>query len=154
MEELLADYPVTIEVPVAWGEMDAFQHLNNVVYFRYFESARIAYFGAIEVLSVMEETGVGPILAETRCRYRIPLTYPDTVKVGARVSELAPQGFLMQYAVASRRHGKIAAEGDGRIVTIDYAGGGKAPVPAIVRERIQALEGDRLHTDAPERIAD
>jgi acyl-CoA thioester hydrolase len=144
MEALLQDYPVTIEIPVAWGEMDAFQHLNNVVYFRYFESVRIAYFDAIEVMAVMETTGVGPILAETRCRYRVPLTFPDTVTVGARASALAPQGFMMQYVVASHRHGKIAAEGDGRIVTIDYAGGGKVPLPDVVRERIQALEGDRL----------
>jgi acyl-CoA thioester hydrolase len=144
MEALLQDYPVTIEIPVAWGEMDAFQHLNNVVYFRYFESARIAYFDAIEVMAVMETTGVGPILAETRCRYRVPLTFPDTVTVGARASALATQGFMMQYAVASHRHRKIAAEGDGRIVTIDYAGGGKVTLPDIVRERIQALEGDRL----------
>jgi len=147
MEALLQDYPVSIEIPVAWGEMDAFQHLNNVVYFRYFESVRIAYFGAIEVMAVMETTGVGPILAETRCRYRIPLTFPDTVLVGARVSALAPQAFMMQYAVASQRHGKIAAEGDGRIVTIDYAGGGKALLPDVVRDRIQALEGGRLKVD-------
>jgi acyl-CoA thioester hydrolase len=144
MEALLRDYPVTIDIPMAWGEMDAFQHLNNVVYFRYFESVRIAYFGAIEIMDVMETTGVGPILAETRCRFRIPLTFPDTLSVGARVSALAPEGFMMQYAVASQRHGKIAAEGDGRIVTIDYAGGGKAPLPDIVRDRIQALEGERL----------
>ena len=144
MDQLQQDFPVVIEIPLAWGEMDAFQHLNNVVYFRYFESARIAYFGTIEMMAVMETTGVGPILAETRCRYRIPLTFPDTVSVGARVGELAPQGFMMHYAVASQRHGKIAAEGDGRIVTIDYARGGKVHLPDIVRERIQALEGDRL----------
>ena len=144
MEELLQDFPVTIRLPVAWGEMDAFQHVNNVVYFCYFESARIAYFDAIEIMNVMETTGVGPILAETRCRYRIPLTFPDTVTVGVRVSALAPQGFTMQYAVASRRHGKLAAEGDGRIVTIDYAGGGKTDLPGVVRERILSLEGERL----------
>ena len=144
--ELLRDYPVTIEIPVAWGDMDAFQHLNNVIYFRYFESARIAYFDAIDMLAEMEATGVGPILAETRCRFRIPLTFPDTVAVGARVSALAPQGFMMQYAVASRRHGKIAAEGDGRIVTLTYATGSKAPLPEPVRTRIQALEGERLAT--------
>ncbi len=146
MEELLRDYPVAIEIPVAWGEMDAFQHLNNVVYFRYFESARIAYFDAIDMLAEMEASGVGPILAETRCRYRIPLTFPDTVVVGARVSALAPRGFMMQYAVASRRHAKIAAEGDGRIVTLNYAKGSKAPLSAPVRSRIQALEGERLAT--------
>jgi acyl-CoA thioester hydrolase len=144
MDELLRDFPVRIQMPVAWGEMDAFQHVNNVVYFRYFESARIAYFDAIEMMNVMETTGVGPILAETHCRFRIPLTFPDTVMVGARVRELARQGFTMHYAVASRRHGKLAAEGEGRIVTIDYAGGGKADLPEVVRERILALEGERL----------
>lgn len=144
MDERLRDFPVRIQIPVAWGEMDAFQHINNVVYFRYFESARIAYFDAIEMMNVMETTGVGPILAETRCRFRIPLTFPDTVMVGARVRELARQGFTMHYAVASRRHGKLAAEGEGRIVTIDYAGGGKADLPEVVRERILALEGERL----------
>ena len=147
MEELLQDFPVKIKVPVAWGEMDAFQHVNNVVYFRYFESARIAYFDAIAVMKVMEATGVGPILAETRCRYRIPLTFPDNLIVGARVSSLAPKGFMMQYAVASRRHGQLAAEGDGRIVTIDYARGGKVHLPKAVRERILALEGGRLAGD-------
>ena len=147
MEALLSDYPVIIDIPVAWGEMDAFQHLNNVVYFRYFESARIAYFDAIDAMKVMETTGVGPILAETRCRYRIPLTFPDTVSVGARVSALAPEGFMMQYAVASHRHSKLAAEGDGRIVSIDYAGGGKVSLPDVLRERIAALEGDRLGAD-------
>ena len=144
MDELLQDFPITIRIPVAWGEMDAFQHVNNVVYFRYFESARIAYFDAIEIMKVMETTGVGPILADTHCRYRIPLTFPDTVTVGVRVSALAPQGFTMQYAVTSRRHGKLAAEGEGRIVTIDYAGGGKTDLPGVVRERILSLEGECL----------
>jgi acyl-CoA thioester hydrolase len=43
MQDLLAEYPLVIEIPVAWGEMDAFQHVNNIVYLRYAESARIAY---------------------------------------------------------------------------------------------------------------
>ena len=49
MEKLLADYPVVVETPVAWGEMDAFGHVNNIVYFRYFETARIAYFEKLDV---------------------------------------------------------------------------------------------------------
>jgi acyl-CoA thioesterase FadM len=53
MENLMEGYPVVIEVPVAWGEMDAFGHLNNIVYFRYFESARIAYFHKIGLIDMM-----------------------------------------------------------------------------------------------------
>ena len=102
MENLLRDYPVIIDIPVAWGEMDAFQHLNNVVYFRYFESARIAYFDAIDAMKVMETTGVGPILAETRCRYRIPLTFPDTVSEVAFLDQVrqrqAPSHIVLRNA--------------------------------------------------------
>ena len=60
MHDPLAGYPVIIEIPVAWGEMDAFQHVNNIVYFRYFESARITYFERTGLIAYMEQTGSGP----------------------------------------------------------------------------------------------
>ena len=53
MQDLIRAYPVTIEFPIAWGDMDAFQHVNNVMYLRYFESARIAYFGKIDPRAVI-----------------------------------------------------------------------------------------------------
>jgi acyl-CoA thioester hydrolase len=140
VEELLADFPVAIEISVAWGEMDAFQHVNNVVYFRYFESSRIAYFERLGLMAIMEQTGVGPILAETRCRYRRPLTFPDTVSVGARVSEIGQDRFVMAYRVVSHELGEIVAEGDGIIVSYDYRKKRKAPLPELVRQRIEALE--------------
>jgi acyl-CoA thioester hydrolase len=49
MDISIDGYPVVIEIPIAWGEMDAFQHVNNIFYFRYFESARIAYFGRLKM---------------------------------------------------------------------------------------------------------
>src|SRR5689334_8130077 len=112
MSDLLGSYPVVIAIPVAWGDMDAFQHLNNTIYFRYFERLRF--------MELMQATGVGPILASTQCRFKIPLTYPDTVDVGARIADVGDDRFLMRYAVASRRHQKIAAEGEGLIVAFDY----------------------------------
>ncbi|HEX6622399.1 MAG TPA: acyl-CoA thioesterase, partial [Pyrinomonadaceae bacterium] len=104
MRELLEAYPVVIETPVAWGEMDSFQHVNNIVYFRYFESARMAYFERVGFWAYMDETGVGPILASTRCKFILPLTYPDTVSIGARVSEIEDDRFTMSYAVVSHNH--------------------------------------------------
>ena len=137
----LAACPVVVEIPVAWGEMDAFQHVNNVAYFRYFETARIAYFEQIALLELRESTGIGPILASTRCRYRLPLTYPDTLDVGARVADLGSDRFTMHYTVVSRRHGRAAAEGDGVLVAYDYRSGSKTIIPPVLRERILALEG-------------
>jgi acyl-CoA thioester hydrolase len=136
----LEGFPVRIEIPVAWGEMDAFGHVNNVAYFRYFESARIAYFAAVGYLDLMQATGVGPILATTECRFRLPLEYPDTVTVGARVAEVHEDGFLMRYVVVSRAHGRVAAEGSGRIVSYDYEQKRKAPLQTDLRERLAELE--------------
>jgi acyl-CoA thioester hydrolase len=139
-DDPLAGFPVRVEIPVAWGEMDAFGHVNNVVYFRYFESARIAYFAALEYLDLMRTTGIGPILAATECKFRVPLEYPDTVTVGARVSEVEADGFQMSYAVVSRRHGRVAADGHGRIVSFDYENKCKAPLQPELRARLARLE--------------
>lgn len=138
--ELLAGYPLVIEAPIWWGDMDAFQHVNNTVYFRYFEHARIAYFERVGTLETMEATGIGPILASTDCRFRIPLTYPDRVLIGARSENLEEDRFTMRYAVASQQHGKLAAEGSGLIVTFNYKAGTKAPLPTDLAERIRAFE--------------
>jgi acyl-CoA thioester hydrolase len=136
----LDGFPVKLDIPVAWGEMDAFGHVNNVAYFRYFESARIACFAAVGYMDLMQSTGVGPILAATECRFRLPLEYPDTVTVGARVAEIHEDEFMMRYVVFSHAHGRVAAEGSGRIVSYDYEQKRRAPLQATLRDRLGQLE--------------
>lgn len=148
MEELLRGFPLILEVPLAWGDMDAMRHVNNTVYFRWFESARIAYFQRTGFLESIESSGVGPILASTRCTFRIPLTYPDTVRVGVRAGELGEDRFVMHYAVASRSHGRIAAEGEGLIVSFDYARQRKAALPEAVRRSIEELEAGAARSES------
>jgi acyl-CoA thioester hydrolase len=129
MQPLLDGYPLVIAEDVAWGEMDAYLHVNNVVYFRWFESARMAYFARSGLMAALGSTGFGPILAATSCRYRAPLTYPDRIHIGARVTEVGTDRFTMGFAIASDTLGCIAAEGDGVIVCFDYAAGAKATIP-------------------------
>lgn len=140
MEKLTEGYPVVVEIPVAWGEMDAFQHLNNIVYFRYFESARIAYFEKLDLLDLMTRTGVGPILASTSCKFRIPLTYPDKVLSGARVTKIEKDRFIMNYIIVSIKHEKTAAEGEGLIVAFNYRDNKKVLLPEEMRQRIMNIE--------------
>ena len=147
MKNLLNDYPVTIDIPVAWGDMDAFQHLNNVVYFRYFESARIAYFEKINFLEVMDKTGIGPILASTQCRFKLPVTYPDRVTVGAKVASMEQDRFTMKYAVISQKHEKLAAVGEGILVTFDYKNNQKARIPDDIKNDIIELEKSVAHDE-------
>ena len=136
----LAGWPVIITLPVAWGEMDAFGHVNNIVFFRYFESARIAYLDAIGFRGAAGTGGVGPILASTHCRFRRPLAYPDTVRVGARSTDVGADRFTMAYVIVSETLGETAAEGGGVIVAYDYASGRKTMLPGDVRMRIADLE--------------
>jgi acyl-CoA thioester hydrolase len=140
MNELLAHCPIVIEIPIAWGEMDSFQHVNNIVYLRYFESARIAYFERLQLMEFMTQTGIGPILASVQCRFKIPLTYPDTVSVGTRVSNVEHDRFVMEFYVISHKHQKIAAEGEGVIVSFNYRENQKTPLPEEVKRRIAELE--------------
>jgi len=140
LAELTAGYPVRIDIPVAWGDMDAFQHVNNTVCFRWMESGRIAYFTRMAVPGFRDMSGVGPILASTQCRYRIPLTFPDTVTVASRVVSVEEDRMTMEQIVVSHQHAKIAAIGSGVIVTFDYLAGRKAPVPKAVRARVAEIE--------------
>lgn len=133
----LDGFHVVVPVPVAWGDMDAFGHVNNTVYLRWFETARIAYF---------ERVGfgggpIGPILARTSCRFRLPLAYPDTVLTAARVSELQDDRFLMVYRVVRQDGRALAADGDGLIVAYDYEAKTKSQLPATVRDAVSALDG-------------
>ena len=140
MNDLLKHCPVVIEIPVAWGEMDAFQHVNNIVYLRYFESARIAYFERLGYIEFRQTTGIGPILGSLQCRFKIPITYPDQVFVGTWVSQIDADRFIIKFQIVSQKHQKVAAEGEGVIVSYDYRENKKAPLPEEVMQRIQALE--------------
>ena len=132
-------FPVRMQVDVAWGDMDSFQHVNNVIYLRWFESARIQYFMKTGFIAHMEETGVGPILADSRCRYRVPVTFPDRVTVTVQARDLSGDRFQMDYRLYSDQHGRLAAEGESTIVCYDFAAGRKAPIPDAVRTAMEAL---------------
>jgi len=138
--DLLAGFPVVVQFPVAWGEMDAYRHVNNAVYFRYFENARLEYFRRLGWFEFEQQTGIGPILRDTAARFRRPLTYPDTVAVGVRVTHLGEDRFTMEYRLVSDALGEVAAEGHGTIVTYHYPEEKKVPIPEELRRRIAALE--------------
>jgi acyl-CoA thioester hydrolase len=132
--------PVRVEIDVAWGDMDAFQHVNNVVYLRWFESARIEFFRKTGFIEHMEHTGVGPILAETRCRFRFPVTFPDRITATVSARDVGEDRFVMDYRLYSRRHERLVAEGDGRIVCYDFNAGSAIALPGAVRAAMAALE--------------
>ena len=91
-------HPVSVSIPVQWGDMDALGHVNNARFFSWFESARIALFQRIGV-ATGGPSEVGPILATTTCDFLHPVVFPATVQIGVRVARVGETSIGMEYEV-------------------------------------------------------
>lgn len=138
--EQLENYKVVSKYPVQWGEMDAAKHVNNLIYLRWAESGRIAYFEAVKMNIAFDGSHVGPILGWQDCKYIFPITFPDTAIVGTRVTEILPDRFIMEAAVFSEKHQRIAAISKQHIIPYDYGNLKKVPTPKEWLDAIHKLD--------------
>lgn len=136
----MKEFPVVCSQDLIWRDMDAYQHINNAVYLRYFEDARMAYFKKTNLLEHKEETQIGPILASTTCNFRAPLTYPDTIHIGATVEKVRLKSFKMKYVIYSESIDRVAADGEGLIVFYDYQQERSCEIPQFILTAIQNLQ--------------
>jgi acyl-CoA thioester hydrolase len=144
MQEELQALPVQVRIDVQWGEMDLAGHVNNVIYLKWFEHARVAYLDRLGYPIVIEpgrEELPGVILAKQDCKYLLPLEYPDTVILGIQVTELREDRFTMHCKMFSQRHARLAAIANAVMVTFDYRQRRKAALPDSLRRGIERLEG-------------
>ncbi len=140
----LSEYPLVIELPVQWGDQDAFGHVNNTVHLRWFESARIAYLERGGLNHLMNSTGLGVIVASVTCHYRRQLTYPDTIRVSARVGRMGRSSMTIEHAVWSRAQGRIAADGESVVVVFDYEAQRPRRIPPQIQQAVTRFEGRDL----------
>ena len=140
-EPLPAKFPVTIALPVFWGDQDAFGHVNNNAYFRWFESARIALSQHIGLIDLFKAERIGPILASVSCDYRRQITFPDTIHAAIRVTRIGRTSVGLEHAIVSESQLAVAAEGTSTIVIFDYRANKPQPIPPPIREAIEALHG-------------
>jgi acyl-CoA thioester hydrolase len=138
--DLLAKFPVVITLPVQWGDLDAFGHVNNTVPHRWFESARIELFGRIGLLDFFREERRGPILAANSCDYRRQINFPDTVQIGICIARIGRTSIGFEHAIVSETQNAVVAEGTSTTVFFDYTAKKPHPVPDAVRRAIEALE--------------
>jgi len=124
---------------VAWGEQDAFGHLNNVVFFRYFENVRMVFLDRIGVLRSHHEQGLGVILAQTSCEFERPVHWPQLLTVATACTAVGNTSFTMVYRITDEA-GNICATGTSVQVMFDYGAAQKVTVPESVREAIAALQ--------------
>ena len=142
MKVTLEQYKTTQSYMVHWGDMDAAKHVNNLVYLRWAESARIHYFEQMQMDTSFGVGGIGPILAWQDCKYIFPMTHPDTALVGIRVYEIKEDRFFLETAIFSQKHQRLAALSHQSIVPYSYADLKKVALPQAWLNGIKQLEGD------------
>jgi len=124
-----------IEMPLRWGDMDAMGHLNNVMYFRLMEEARIQWFAAFGFPTM--PSGEAPILAHAACDFVKAMTYPALAVVRQLVTRVGRSSVEMSLTIERKDEpGVVYATGRTVIVWYDYSAGKSAPWPDSIRSRL------------------
>jgi acyl-CoA thioester hydrolase len=124
---------------VRFGDLDAMRHLNNVVFLRYFETARIAFLGELmpgHDPSHPERDAGGVIFAECHIVYRSPVVFDEDVDVTCTIGEIRRSAFQVCFRMTAGE--RLAAEGHGWLVSYDYATQRPGPIPDALRNALQA----------------
>ena len=125
-----------LEIPIRWGDMDAMGHVNNTVYFRYMEQARISWFDELRMQP--DPTGQGPVIVNAACTFAKQLEYPGTVLVRHYVGQVG-RSSIMTYADMLRTDDpeQVYADGSAKVVWVDFPRQRSAPLPDTIRNLVQ-----------------
>lgn len=125
----------TMRMPVRWGDMDAMGHVNNTVYFRYIETARIAWLEQVGALP--DPARSGPVLINAQCSFLKQLKYPAEIEVASWVGPPGRSSFEVLHEIrlvdADGVAGALHAEGAAKIVWVDFAAEKSVPLPEEIR---------------------
>jgi acyl-CoA thioester hydrolase len=128
-------------ISIRWGDMDAMGHVNNTVYFRYMEQARISWFEAlIPEAEAWQSTGI--VIVNASCNYKRPITYPGTVEVKLLVGQPGGSSVPTFYELRVDADPLPCADGAAVVVFVDM----KTQKPARIRDGIRER---LLHAKAP-----
>jgi acyl-CoA thioester hydrolase len=126
-----------MQMPLRWGDMDAMGHINNTLYFRYMEVARLDWI--FKAGASTEPTGEGPVIINAFCNFLRQLTFPGDIRVTMYIANPGRSSFETYHTIErTDEPGVVYAEGGARTVWTDYAAKKSAPMPDWFRAKLQA----------------
>jgi acyl-CoA thioester hydrolase len=133
-----ASYRSFLAIPTRWMDNDAYGHVNNVVYYSYFDTAVNEHLIRTGALDMANSAAIG-LVVETSCRFHKPLSFPELVDAGLRVAKLGNTS--VRYEIGLFKHGEDepAASGHFVHVWVDRASQRPTPLPEAVRQALQPL---------------
>ncbi|MGY0503851.1 acyl-CoA thioesterase [Luteimonas sp. e5] len=124
--------PFRFRLNPRWGDLDAMNHVNNAVYLRYLEEARIQWLEALDTPWFDEHHA--PVLASATVNYRLPITYPAQVLIELSAQRIGNSSLTIGHRIVDEVSGAEHADGHVVVVWVDRQSGTPAPLPAGIRE--------------------
>jgi acyl-CoA thioester hydrolase len=139
--ETRARYAYFAPVPTRWMDNDVYGHVNNVVYYAYFDTVINRYLIAEAGLDIAGASIIG-LCVESKCAYRKPVAFPDDLDAGMRVARLGTSSVTYEVGIFARGEEDAAAAGSFVHVFVDRATRKSVPIPARIREALTRLVVD------------
>ena len=134
---------IVTKVPVLWGDMDGFGHVNNIIYLKWCETSRIELFRKIwnyeigNMEEILEKGGVGPILANFNIDYKHPVQYPATIKIMTHITHIGNSSIGIGHELfIDNNENKLVAEADSVVVMVNYLSNEKEIIDDNDREQL------------------
>ena len=134
----LAEYPHRMTIPTRWHDNDVYGHVNNVVYYAFFDTAVNGHLIRAGCLDVQASAVIG-LVVETQCRYFKPIAFPDVVHAGIRVAKLGRSSVRYEIGLFANDDDSAAAQGHFVHVYVDRAANRPVPIPDGVRRALAGL---------------
>ena len=131
---------VITKIPVLWGDMDGFGHVNNIIYLKWCETSRIELFRSIwnykigNMEEVLERGGIGPILANFNMDYKYPVKYPDEIKIETYLTHIGNSSMGIGHKLFSQNNDKLVAKANSVVVMLNYISNDKVIISDKDRE--------------------
>lgn len=121
------------DIPLRFCDIDAMGHVNNAVAVTLLESGRFRFFA--DVLGAVGVEDIDFILAETMCRYKLPILLQDPVRLRMHITDVSRSSFRFHYVMFDARDGRVFVEAETVQVSYDYASGRPKPLSPAFREK-------------------
>lgn len=128
----------TAHIPVRWGDMDNYGHVNNTVYLEYVQEARVEWFARVGI--AIDHTPQGPVVLQTLHTYLKPVVHPATVVIELYAGAVGRSSLVVEHRLSTLEDPHSCyGEGHCKLVWIDHASNASVPVPDSLRSVMDAL---------------
>lgn len=120
---------------IDWSELDVFGHVNNVMFMKYVQAARLHYAESIGLMELYRTGNIGFMVAETTCRFKKPLHFPGRVNLLTRQVSTGNTSFVLEHHITDDEKEIVAIATDA-LVVYDFTKQEKCPIPPAVKQRM------------------